>query len=127
MSFAAIFEHTSLRHFVEAWIVARSTKVHLRGTICIFHFEPVSLNAASDSASCLHTASTVNREIGMPNVDLVCGEMKRTIDSIVSGISFKTPTNFPPPATTIEDISVSLKGRRAVFLVSCLGAPTARP
>src|SRR5208282_389607 len=75
---------------------------------CIFHFEPVSLKAAFDSANCSNTASGVNREIGMPNVVLVCGEMNRTIDSIRSGIPSKKPTNLPPPASTIEDASASL-------------------
>src|ERR1700758_911319 len=45
----------------------------------------------------------------MPSVVLVCGEMNRMIDSIFSGISPRTPTYFPPPASTIEDISASLK------------------
>jgi len=53
-----------------------------------FHlsFEPVSATAASDSASCLRTASTVNREIGIPSVVFVCGGMNSTVDSILSGI-----------------------------------------
>jgi|HubBroStandDraft_4_1064222.scaffolds.fasta_scaffold00422_8 hypothetical protein len=64
-------------------------------------------NAASDSARCLRTASTVKLEIRMPSVVLVRGELKRTTDSILFGISFKTPTYFPPPAETIDEISVS--------------------
>jgi len=73
------------------------------GADFICHFELDSPKAALDSASCSRIASTVNREIGMPNVDLVCGEMNRTTDSILSGISLKTPTYLPPPASTIED------------------------
>jgi hypothetical protein len=45
----------------------------------ICHVDPVSLKAALDSASCLQTASTVNREIAMPNVVLVCLETGRLI------------------------------------------------
>src|ERR1700732_817520 len=88
-----------------------------------FHlsFEPASAKAASDSASCSRTASTVSREIGIPSVVFVCGEMNSTIDSILSGISFKTPTYFPPPASTIEDVSASLKCRGIAFSLLVVG------
>jgi hypothetical protein len=76
---------------------------------CIRYFGSTSVKAASDSASRSRTASTVRREIGMPRVVLVCGEMKRMIDSIFSGIAFTMPTYLPPPAFTIDDISASLK------------------
>ena len=71
--------------------------------------EPARLKAASDSASCSRTAATVKRELGRASVVLVCGETNRTKDSIFPGISFITPTYLPPPASTIEHISASLK------------------
>jgi hypothetical protein len=92
---------------------------------CICHFESVSLNSAFDWASCSHTASTVNGEIGMPNVVLVCGEMNRTIGSIFPGTSFKKPMYFPPPVSTIDDISVPLKGGHTLFSFSHLTAAAA--
>jgi hypothetical protein len=73
------------------------------------HFEVGGLKAASDSASCSRTAATVKRELGRLRVDLVCGEVKSTMDSIFPGISLVTPTYLPPPAATIEHISASLK------------------
>jgi hypothetical protein len=73
------------------------------------------LKAASDSASCLRTAATVNREIGMPNVDLVCREINRTITSVSSLTSFSTPMYLPPPASTIEEISSSFKTGSILF------------
>ena len=73
------------------------------------HFESARLKAALDSASRSRTASTVKHELGRPNVDLVCGEVNSTMDSIFSGTSVITPIYFPPPASTIEDISRSLK------------------
>jgi hypothetical protein len=73
------------------------------------------LKAASDSASCLRTASTVNREIGTPKVDFVSREMNRTIVSDLSGTPFKIPTYFPPPASTIAEISASFKLEFMVF------------
>ena len=75
------------------------------------HSEPTWLKAASDLASCSRTASTVKRERDRPNVDLVCGEVNSTMDSTFPGISFITPTYLPPPASTIEHISASLKAR----------------
>lgn len=78
---------------------------------CICHFAPALANAASDSARCSRTASGVKHEIRMPRVVLVCGELNRTIGSILFGISFKTPTYFPPPAATIDEKSVSPKAR----------------
>jgi hypothetical protein len=90
---------------VEAKRIAESIFENYARADCICHFEPASAKAASDSASCSRTASTVKRDIGMPNVVLVCGEINRMIDSILSGISLRTPTYLPPPASTIEDIS----------------------
>lgn len=46
----------------------------------------------------------------MPNVVLVCGEVNRMTDSILWGIASSTPTYFPPPASTIKEISASLGG-----------------
>jgi hypothetical protein len=43
---------------------------------CLCHFAPALANAASDSARWSRTASTVKREIGIPNVVLVRGELK---------------------------------------------------
>jgi hypothetical protein len=94
---------------VEAKRIAESTFENYASADCICHFEPASAKAASDSASCSRTASTVKHDIGMSNVVLVCGEINRMIDSILSGISLRTPTYLPPPASTIEDISASLK------------------
>jgi hypothetical protein len=93
----------------EAKRIAESIFENYARADCICHFEPAPAKAASDSASCSRTASTVKRDIGMPNVVLVCGEMNRMIDSIFWGISLRTPTYLPPPASTIEVISASLK------------------
>jgi len=82
------------------------------------HFVPTSANAASDSARCLRTASTVKLEIRMPSVVLVRGELKSTTDSILFGISFKTPTYFPPPAETIDEISVLPKSIAGAVSIS---------
>jgi hypothetical protein len=81
----------------------------------IVHFKPGELKAASDSASCSRTAATVKRELGRARVDLVCGEVKSTMDSIFPGISLITPTYLPPPAATIEDISPSFNGEGMFF------------
>jgi hypothetical protein len=110
---------------VEAKRVAESVFENYARADCICHFEPASAKAASDSASCSHTASTVKRDIGVPNVVLVCGDLNRMIDSIFSGISLKTPTYVPPPASTIEDISASLK--RAVIELSYFAPGLAAP
>jgi hypothetical protein len=85
------------------------------------------LKAALDSTSCLRTASTVNREIGTPKVDFVSREMNRTIVSDLSGTPFKTPTYFPPPASTIAEISASFQLEFMVFepLVLLLTYPLA--
>jgi hypothetical protein len=74
------------------------------------------LKAALDSASCLRTASAVNRAIGMPNVDLVCREMNRTITFVSSLASFTMPMYLPPPASTIEEISASFKTGTILFV-----------
>jgi hypothetical protein len=74
------------------------------------HFRPAWLKAASDLASSSRTAAIVKRELGKARVDLVCGEVKSTMDSMVPGISLITPTYLPPPAATIEEISTSLNG-----------------
>jgi hypothetical protein len=71
--------------------------------------------AALDSANCSRTASTVNREIGTPRVDFVSREMNRTIISVFSGIFFNTPMYFPPPASTIAEISASFELEPMVF------------
>jgi hypothetical protein len=71
--------------------------------------------AALDLANCSCTISTVNREIGMPKVDFVSREMNRTIISVFSGTSFNTPMYFPPPASTIAEISASFKLRFTGF------------
>jgi hypothetical protein len=94
---------------VELKRIAESVFENYACADCICHFERASAKAASDSASCSRTASTVKRDIGMPSVVLVCGEANRMIDSIFSGIALRTPTYLPPPASTIEDISASLK------------------
>jgi len=96
---------------VEAKRVAESVFENDACPVCICHFAPAPANAASDSARCSRTASAVKREIGRPRVVLVCGELNRTIDSILCGISFKTPTYLPPPAATIDEISVSPRAR----------------
>src|SRR6202451_4858988 len=75
------------------------------------HSESAGLKAASDLASCSRTASTVKRELGRANVDLVCGEVNSTMHSTFPGISFITPTYLPPPASPIQLISASLKSR----------------
>ncbi|HXN27130.1 MAG TPA: hypothetical protein VN902_08425 [Candidatus Acidoferrales bacterium] len=62
---------------------------------CIFHFEPASLKAASDSASSSRTAPTVKREIGMPNVVLVRGEMNR-MNGSSSPLKLDLNTNISP-------------------------------
>jgi hypothetical protein len=46
----------------------------------------------------------------MPNVVPVWGETNRMTDSIFWGIANRTPTYFPPPASTIKEISASLGG-----------------
>lgn len=81
------------------------------------------LKAALDSTSCLRTASTVNREIGMANVDFVCREVNRTTASVFSRSSFSTPMYLPPPASTIEEISASFK-TGSVLLESLFIMPT---
>ena len=110
---------------VEAKRIAESIFENYARAECICHFEPASAKAASDSVSCSLTASTVKRDIGMPNVVRVCGEMNKMIDSILSGISLRTPTYLPPPASTIEDISASLK--RAAIEFSYFRAGLCRP
>ena len=75
------------------------------------HSEPAWLKAASDSASRSRTASTVKRELGSPNVDLVCAEVNSTMDSTFPRILCITPTYLPPPASTIQRISASLNVR----------------
>jgi hypothetical protein len=82
------------------------------------HSELAWLKAASDLASCSRTASTVKRELGRPNVDLVCGEVNSTTDSTFPRISFITPTYLPPPPSTIEHISASLKARGILLRLS---------
>ena len=62
------------------------------GADCNCHFELASVNAALDSASCSRTATTLKREIGMPRVVSICGEMNKMIDSIFFEISLRTPT-----------------------------------
>jgi len=96
---------------VEAIRVAKSVLENDACPVCIRHFAPAPPNAASDSARCSRTASAVKREIGRPRVVLVRGELNRTTDSILYGISFKTPTYLPPPAATIDEISVSPRTR----------------
>ena len=68
------------------------------------------MNPALDSANWSRTASTVNLEMGIPRVVRAYGEINRMIDSILLGIAIRTPTYSPPPASTIEEISVSLGG-----------------
>jgi hypothetical protein len=54
--------------------------------------------------------------------------MNRTIASDFSGTFFNTPINLPPPASTIEEISVSFKLGSIVFkpLVLVRTYPSAR-
>jgi hypothetical protein len=47
--------------------------------------------------------------------------MNSTIDSILSGIPFKTPIYLPPPASTIVDISASLKCKGIAFSLLLVG------
>src|SRR5271156_2580115 len=94
---------------MEAKRVAESVFENDACPIYTCHFVPVAAKAALDSARCSRTASTLRREIGMPRVVLVRGELNRMTDSILFGISFKTPTYFPPPAATIDDNSASPK------------------
>ena len=94
---------------VKAKRVAESVFENDACPVCICHLASASANAASDSARCSQTASTVKREIGRARVVLVLGELNRTTHSILSAISFQTPTYLPPPAATIEENSVSPK------------------
>ena len=64
--------------------------------------------------------------MGMLKVDLVCGEMNTTINSVRPRISSNTPTYFPPPASTIEDISISLNRARMAFPFLVLGRSAPR-
>jgi hypothetical protein len=54
----------------------------------------------------------------MANVVLVCGEMNKMIDSVFWGIAARTPTYFPPPPSTIVEISASLEGIVTAFPLS---------
>ena len=77
---------------VEAKRVAESVSENDACPVCTCHFASAPANAASDSARCSRTASAVKCEIGMAKVVLVRGELNRTSDSILFGISFNTPT-----------------------------------
>src|SRR6201998_4080254 len=120
------YGHFSAEQFcqadVEAKRIAESVFENDACPVCISHLAPASANAASDSVRCSRTASTVKREIGSPRVALVRGETNRTTDSILSGISFKTPTYRPRPAATIEESSVSPKSRAGPVSI-----PSSRP